>query len=335
MKVTIKDIAREAEVSITTVSLIINQKGQRFSKDTHAKVNEAIAKLNYQPHYFAKNLNKTKSKTIGFIVSEITNPFFAELAKMIEDVFVEQGYLVLLCNSSSDVAREERYVDEMLYRFVDGVFLAGTISDNKHLLSKLTSRRVPYLLLDRPSDYSDTNGVFIDDFAGGQTATEYLLEKGHTDIGCITTKPEFSNIYQRSQGYLATMKAAKLSPMLAEASHVNEQSGYLTAKSLIEKGVSAIFACNDLMAFGVYKAAEEAGLNVPADLSVIGFDDINLAHFMSPPLTTITQPTEDIGAIAARNMLALIETETVELPTTILPISLKERKSVQRKIKVL
>ncbi|WP_408869145.1 LacI family DNA-binding transcriptional regulator [Brochothrix campestris] len=333
MKVTIKDIAREADVSITTVSLIINQKGQRFSTDTHAKVNEAIVKLNYQPHYFAKNLNKTKSKTIGFIVSEITNPFFAELAKVIEDILVEQGYLVLLCNSSSDLAREERYVDEMLYRFVDGVFLAGTVSDNKHLLSKLASRRVPYLLLDRPSDYSDTNGVFIDDFAGGMTATEHLLQKGHTAIGCITTKPQFSNIYQRSQGYLAAMKAIKQAPLLEEAGFVNEQSGYLAAQALINKGVSAIFACNDLMAFGVYKAAEEAGLSVPADLSVIGFDDINLAHFMSPPLTTITQPTQRIGAIAARHMLALIETETVEIATTILPISLKERESVKTKEK--
>lgn len=328
MKVTIKDIAKEANVSITTVSLIINDKGQRFSEETHARVKTAIAKLDYQPHYFAKNLNKTKSNTIGFIVSEITNPFFAELAKVIEDVLVEQGYLVLLCNSSSDREREERYVDEMLYRFVDGVFLAGTVSDNAHLLEKLKKRKVPYILLDRPSEYSQTNGIFIDDFAGGVEATNYLITHQHQAIGCITANEHFSNIHQRAQGYLAAMASQGNTPVVEIADEVNEYSGYQLAGKLLDKGVSAIFACSDIMAFGVYKAAAERGFKIPEDLSVIGFDDINLTHFMLPPLTTITQPTKAIGEHAARQMLEMIETGNLVVPNKVLDIALKKRSSV-------
>ena len=155
-----------------------------------------------------------------------------------------------------------------------------------------------------------------------------MITHQHQAIGCITANEHFSNIHQRAQGYLAAMASQGNTPVVEIADEVNEYSGYQLAGKLLDKGVSAIFACSDIMAFGVYKAAAERGFKIPEDLSVIGFDDINLTHFMLPPLTTITQPTKAIGEHAARQMLEMIETGNLVVPNTVLDIALKTRSSV-------
>ncbi|ARM74510.1 putative LacI family transcriptional regulator [Listeria monocytogenes] len=328
MKTTIKDIAKEAGVSIATISLIINGKAELFSPKTVKKVNEAIEKLNYQPNYFAKNLNSVKSNTIGLIVPDVSNPFFSKLANSIENALNESGYLLFLCNSAYDLNREQKYINEMLYRSIEGIIFASAENLNEATIEQLGKSNVPYILMDRPSRVVN-NGVFVDDYTGGVIATEHLISNGHTKIACLSGAEKFVNISERGRGYIETMKKHQLTPIYSENGTLTVESGYKEGLKLCGEDISAIFVCNDLMAIGVYEAINELGKVIPADISVLGFDDITTAQYLTPKLTTIHQPIEELGKVAVENLVWRIQNKNEAVENYVAPVTLVERSSVK------
>lgn len=292
---TIYDVAQAAGVSISTVSHVINDT-RYVSDETRAKVFAAVEKLNYRPNSLARAMVRQETRTIGLIVPDNANPFFAELARGIEDHGFAAGYSVLLCNSDRNAAKELAYLDMLISKRVDGVIYMT--SDNaKERLQPLHQQKIPAVTFDR--EYDDADAILLDNYQGGYDATQHLIDLGHTRIACITGPDSGTRSHDRVLGYRAALAGATL---LVDGSLIRTgdwtfHSGYQQAKHLLRMTAppTAIFACNDLLAIGAIVAALERGLTVPGDLSVIGYDNITLSSFSVPPLTTMATPILSIG----------------------------------------
>lgn len=331
MAATIREIAEKTGVSITTISQILNGKGERFSDLTREKVLKTAKEMSYKPNFFAKNMIVSHTNTIGMIVPEVTDPFFSQMVKGAEDYLNREGYMIMLCNSSNDKAREDLYVEELLHRAVDGLIIASPNILLSGVINRMEEKRAPYILLDRQRNPRPEGNITIDDFKGGFMATEHLIKLGHRKIGIIISDTSFYNVHERYEGYLACMKEYKLTVQDSwiVSGDQTMNAGYLATQKLLKENVTAIFATNDLMAMGTYRAALEKGLVVPDNLSVIGFDDIELSEYMTPPLTTIRQPIYRIGEVAAELLLKNIQNPTEKLEDRLLDISLINRSSTK------
>ena len=329
---TIKDVANSAGVSVATVSHVIN--GTRFVSDlTRAKVRTAMEKLNYQPNAVARSLRKKESKIIGLIIPDNTNPYFAEMAWSIEIASKEKGYSVILCNSDDDLNNESSYLEVLLKNQVDGIIIvaAGKSSAN---FQKLLERKIPVVMVDRDSPNIKTDSVQINNGKYGEIATEHLISLGHKNIACITGPRNVSPSFDRVDGYkraLVNNNIAVREDYIIRGDF-KPHGGFLAGCELMELKVrpSAIFACNDLMAYGVMHAAAEKGLKVPDDLSVIGFDDIYLSTFINPPLTTIKQPRIEMGEEAVLSLINRIKNPDRKARNIILEADLIERSTTSR-----
>jgi LacI family transcriptional regulator len=300
---TIYDVAQIAGVSISTVSHVLND--TRFvSKETRARVIAAVEKLNYRPSSLARAMVRQETRTIGLIVPDNANPFFAELARGIENHGFAAGYSVLLCNSDRNTAKELAYLDMLIAKRVDGVvYMTSDMARDR--LRPLQQQRIPVVTFDRP--YEGTDTFLIDNYQGGYDATCHLIGLGHTRIACIGGPDAGTRSNDRVLGYRTALADAglPLDPSLVLASDWTFRSGRDQAQALLSlaapKGLpplgapTAIFACNDTLAIGAMAAARAYGLNVPRDLSVIGYDNISLSAFAAPPLTTMATPIEAIG----------------------------------------
>ncbi|EHL2576497.1 LacI family DNA-binding transcriptional regulator, partial [Listeria monocytogenes] len=183
MAATIREIAEKTGVSITTISQILNGKGERFSDLTREKVLKTAKEMSYKPNFFAKNMIVSHTNTIGMIVPEVTDPFFSQMVKGAEDYLNKEGYMIMLCNSSNDKEREDLYVEELLHRAVDGLIIASPNILLSGVIKRMEEKRSPYILLDRQRNPRQEGNIAIDDFKGGYMATEHLIELGHTRIG--------------------------------------------------------------------------------------------------------------------------------------------------------
>ncbi|EUJ32164.1 LacI family transcriptional regulator [Listeria cornellensis FSL F6-0969] len=316
MGVTIRDIAEKTGVSITTISQILNGKGSRFSETTRNKVFQTAKDLAYKPNFFAKNMVTNRTNTIGMIVPEVTDPFFSQMVKGAEDYLNAHDYMILLCNSSQDSTREDLYVEELLHRAVDGLIIASPNILASNVFAQLETLHKPYILLDRKRHHREEGNIFIDDYEGGYMATEHLISLGHTNIGIITSDDSFYSVEERLQGYQASLKEHGISgsPTWIMEGDQTMPGGYIASKKLLETAdITALFVTNDQMAVGAYRAALELGITIPDDLSIIGFDDIELAEYMAPTLTTIRQPIYDIGKTAAEYLLKAIQKPTEKM----------------------
>lgn len=331
MAATIREIAEKTGVSITTISQILNGKGERFSDLTREKVLKTAKEMSYKPNFFAKNMIVSHTNTIGMIVPEVTDPFFSQMVKGAEDYLNKEGYMIMLCNSSNDKEREDLYVEELLHRAVDGLIIASPNILLSGVIKRMEEKRSPYILLDRQRNPRQEGNIAIDDFKGGYMATEHLIKLGHTRIGIIISDTSFYNVHARYEGYLACMKDYKLTvkDTWIVSGDQTMNGGYVATQKLLQENLSAIFATNDLMAMGTYRAALEKNLHIPTDLSVIGFDDIELSEYMTPPLTTIRQPIYGIGEIAAELLLKNLQNPTEKLENRLLDISLINRSSTK------
>lgn len=294
---TIKDVAKKAGVSVATVSHVVN--GTRYVSDQFkAKVRSAMEELDYQPNAVARSLRKKESKIIGLMIPDNTNPYFAEIAWSIEYASRKQGYSVILCNSDENVEKESSYIDVLIENQADGIIIvaAGKSSVN---FQKLLERKVPVVMVDRDSPNVKTDSIQINNEVNGEMATDHLISLGHKLIACITGPREITPSFDRLDGYKKALSKNKL-PINDDfilRGDFKPHGGYLAGCKLLEikDRPTAIFACNDLMAYGVMHAAVEKGICVPDDLSVIGFDDIYLSTYINPPLTTIKQPRIEMG----------------------------------------
>jgi len=288
----IKDVADLAGVSITTVSHVIN-KTRFVSDELIERVNKAMEVLDYHPNTLARSLRSGQTKTIGLVIPDISNQFFAEVSRKIEDKGFEYGYSVFLCNTDDDSSKEKSYIDVLLANQVDGIVFisAGEVSNN---LKKVLDSDVPIVIADRDIEEIQSDIVLLDNFHGGYEATKYLIGLGHKRIGCITGPSPVTPSALRLQGFKTAMHESglKFDPLLITQGDFRYQSGEVAMLDLLSnpQRPTAVFVFNDMMALGAIRAVYNRGLKVPDDLSLIGFDDIPLSRALYPTLTTMAQP---------------------------------------------
>jgi len=315
-KTTIKEIARAAGVSPATVSIVLNGKDYRISEKTRAKVVRVANELDYRPKQLAVSLRSQRSRTLGLILPDVSNAFFAEIAKGAEEQAFASGYAVILCNTNDQASRDVLYINLLIDRHVDGIALTASCplqgTERSACRKQLALSQTPAVLIDRTPLSDTTSSIMVDHQKGGYLATEYLLEQGHRAVGCITGPLRMYTASLRYQGYCKALEAYGVARdmRLVEYGHYHMEDGEQAAARLIRHGATAIFACNDLMAYGVYRYAKAQGLSIPEDLSVVGFDDLYFSALPDPPLTTVGQNAWEIGAAAIRKLIALIENKS-------------------------
>jgi DNA-binding LacI/PurR family transcriptional regulator len=325
-KPTIRDVARRARVSVGTVSHVLN--GSRaVREDTRQRVERAITELRYRPNRLARALVRQRTGMIGMIIPDVTNPFFATLLRGVEDALVEFGYGVIFGNSDNQPLKEQAYLDAFRERRVDAVILTPVANAESAMLQEL-ARELPLILVDRLLPEWEGDYVVCDNRTGMRLAVEHLVRLGHQRIALVNGNPLLSTGRERRAGFLEAMAAHGLKPFAVSDGMFTLESGYAQAMALFQQRErpTAICAGNDLIALGVLVAARACGLSIPADLSLTGFDDIASAELTSPELTTIRQPTREIGAEAARAAIRRIGGES-PVSRIVMPVQLVVRKS--------
>ncbi len=306
---TIKDVAELAGVSTATVSHVLNQ--TRFvASSTCERVWAAMQTLNYAPSAVARSLKVQATNTIGMLVTSSTNPFFAEVVRGVERYCLSQGYSLILCNTEGDTETARACLQMLIRKRIDGLLLlcTDTHTDLTGLLQQ--HEDLPLVIMDWGPATPHSDRIQDNSLRGGWLATRHLLELGHTAIACITG-PHFKQPAQaRLVGYHQAMQEAgcTVDPGWIVEGNFDCQSGWQAMQHLLRlpNRPTAVLACNDLMAMGVLRAAAEAGLRVPADLSVIGYDNIPFAQWLTPSLSSINQPKESLGELAVQTLLERI-----------------------------
>ncbi len=296
------DVAQRAGVSQATVSLVLNKvSGSHIPEETRLRVLKAIDELGYRPNTLASSLRLGKTQTLGLILPDIANPFFAEVSRSIESAAFEQNYNLILCNTEGDIERELLYVDVLCNRQVDGIIFVA-VGDQADSLQRVLCKNIPVVMIDRDLTGTEVDAVLTDNRLGGFQATQHLIDLGHHRIGCIAGPSDVNPSAERLSGFKAALNKNGLlvDEGMIKRGDFQLESGWKRAFEILDQQErpTAIFACNDLMALGVLRAAAVLKLSVPDNLSIVGFDNINLASYSTPPLTTIAQPTNEIGARA-------------------------------------
>src|SRR5437016_1320791 len=304
--VRIKDVAKLSGVSTATVSHVIN-KTRYVSDGTKRKVLGAIENVGYAPNIHARNLASGRSRTLGLIISDITNPFFPDLVKSIQERALELGYDVIVLNTNYEPERDAPYVQRLLELQVRGVMILTTEMDLS-VIERLSSRRIAVVFLDIGKVGPHTSNIRVNYEKGVHQAVEHLLELDHRQIAFIGGPEHFKSAQFRRQAFLKTMKKHRASlhtePVVYKGDFKLESGPQAVRELLALKNrPTAIIAANDLMAMGALRELRRAGLHVPRDISVIGCDDIWLAKLTDPQLTTIMIPRAEIGAAAVEAVL--------------------------------
>jgi LacI family transcriptional regulator len=316
MKITIADIARQAGVSKATVSRVLNQRPEGVGPDTRRRIQALLDETGFQPCGVARGLATGKSGSVGLIIPDITNPFHPLLVRGVEDALNQAGYSLFLCNSDEDIAKETEYVRVLLEKGVDGVILNSAASDCDCQLELLETQGVPCVVLDRVIEGRKARyGVFLDNREGARQAAGLLLAGGARRLVYLNGPSGHSQSRLRLAGLEDALAARGTDSGTLRILHGDYSiaSGQeLTAGLLAAGGAGggapfdAVFACNDLMAVGALRALRAAGIRVPEEVQVMGFDDIGLAQLVEPPLSTVAQPAFDMGYRSAELLVQLI-----------------------------
>lgn len=309
MKVKVKDIAAQAGVSTTAVSLVLNHKPCRIAEDTKEKIFRVAAELEYQQKNYGIFQGFKKVKTLGLIIPEIDNPFFAQLAEQISYYAAQSGYTVFQCNVGEDFASFKNAVECLIAKTCDGVLLTAPQSitpEGIKLVKYLQNSRIPMVLLDRAVYSVFCDFVTCDNKRGGRLAAEYLISHGHTHVGVLLGGENTYTARTRLEGFWSAFAAnhLPLDQVLTYQGTFSRQTGYAGARALYEQGIRAFFAENDQIAEGVYEFAREMELTIGKEISVIGYDDTRFSRILVPKLTTIGQ---DIGGMAEKAVELAIE----------------------------
>ena len=304
-----RDVAERAGVSVATVSHVINQT-RPVSDELRRRVLVAMEELGYHPNALARSLRQKRTSTLGLIVPDTNNPYFAEVARGVEQVAFERDFTVILCHSDYNPERELQYVDVLYAKRAAGVIWIPA-TENCEAAERLTGYGVPLVVLDRRTPEVQCPSVLADNFRGGYAATEHLITLGHRRIGCIARPVGLSHSQDRILGYQSALRdhGLPLDEALIAKGGFRLENGRQAAFYLFDLNPppTALFAYNDIMAIGALRAAHERGLRVPQDFSIVGFDDIPQAAFTCPALTTVSQPKLDMGRRGAELLFDLIE----------------------------
>lgn len=326
---TMRDVAQQADVSVATVSHVIN--GTRFvDPATEERVRSAIATLGYRPNSLARSLRRGKTHTIALLVPDNMNPFFADLARAVEAASFAEGYTVILCNADLSETREATYLDVLLSKQVDGLLLIATGTDPQRLRHVL-DQQLPVVILDHALGDVSTDQVLVDNECGGYLAGQALVRLGHRRIACIGGPRESLPSIDRLAGFRRALAEAGIG-LPSEAIHYGDfryDGGAAAIQDLLRTypGFTALFAANDLMAIGAMKALRQVGLRVPDDVSIIGYDNILLGAAMSPPLTTIAKPVDELVRISISLLLKRMKQRAAPPARFVLAPMLIERES--------
>ena len=329
---TIKHVAARAGVSFTTVSHVVNRT-RPVSEGARVRVERAIAELGYRPSAVARALKTSQTRILGVIVPNITNPFFSELMRGIEDVCERNDYAVFLCNGDDDFERQGRSLETLLERRVDGVLLATPTGPAAALAKRLSAAKVRTVIVDRKLPGVSADRVRIDHDAGARLAVEHLLALGHHRIACLSGPLSFEVSRARVAGWRKALMRAGIEPRedwLLEGDF-RAASGHDLTRGLIARGeFTAIFASNDLLGIGALRAAAEERVRVPEALSVIGFDGIEMGAYTYPALTTVGYPIRAIGETAASVLIERIAGGAPKLRDVVVTPRIIERESTAR-----
>ena len=330
--VTMRQIAERADVSIGTVSHVINGTAKVREK-LRLRVLEAIRSLGYQPSQLARGLRRNQTSMLGMIIPDITNPFFPAVVRGVEDVAYKHSYRVVLCNTDNDPGKELSYLNELRsYRPAGLLVIPSAESEITPHLKSLAVAGPPVVCLDRRPAGWNGDVVSVANEAGAYRATKHLLQMGHRQLAVITGPLHLANAVERLRGFKRALNEAKVSiePEYIQEARFERNSGYEAAMRLLRMlpRPTAIFACNDMMALGVLLAARESSLHCPEELSIVGFDNLDFSEFTAPALTSVHQPGYQLGTTAARLLLTRINGLKQPPKRIVLQTELKIRNSV-------
>ncbi|MFD2330855.1 LacI family DNA-binding transcriptional regulator [Cohnella sp. GCM10020058] len=335
--VTVHDIAKLANVSSATVSRVLSNSNYPVSDKLRTRILKIAEEVSYVPNLLGKQLKKNSTMTIGIIIPSIINPFYSSVVFGVEEVARQEGFTVFACNSLQDPELEEEYIQTMMEKQVKGVIISS-ITTNKEKLKRLIEMNVNVIAIDQKLDEEGLSQIEFDHHKGGFLAAKYLQGKGHTRIGYATTKLNRPSRKGICRGYMDAMKEAGLEPLVEEYRSdepFNPIFEFETGRELARRMMdadyppTAIFACNDLLAFGVIHELRARGLQVPSDVSVMGFDGIDVGQMIHPPLTTIKQPDYEMGKMACRMLVDMTMGKDKPMFNVTLQPKLLERHSVR------
>ena len=304
---TLKSIANQLNISISTVSRALTGQSEKYriSKKTTQLILDTAKKLDYEPNQLARGLRLKKTNTIGIIVPDITNPFFSQIIRWIENSARENGISILISDSNDETELEKLSVDIFASRKIDGLIISPVGEESSHLI-KARNKNIPIVLIDR--NFKGLNLPFVgsDNYNGTKEAVEYLIANGHRRIGFLQGLTDSSVNQDRIKGYVQALKenGFAFEPDLVVGNNFGEESGYMGSKLLLNtsKNITAVFAASNLIALGAIRAIREEKLKIPEDISIISFDDQTYAEFIATPLTTVAQQSRVIGQIAYKTL---------------------------------
>lgn len=309
-KVTIKDVARKAGVSPATASRVAGNYGY-VSKAIRQKVLAAIRELGYRPNAVARSMVTKSTHTLGLVVTDITNPFFAHLMRSVENATWEAGYTLFLANTDENIQREEAIIQTILERQVDGLILVPATSQSTPYLEHFIQQGIPLVLLDRSVKGLAADAVMVDNENGAFQAVTHLIRLGHRRIGMVIDNLDISTNAERLTGYRRALSEADLpvEEQLIQSCQFTEQSAFNLATEMFNhpQRPTALFAANNFMTLGILHAAREANLRIPEDIALVGFDDVEWTVFSPLQITAVAQPVQELGNVTAKRLLMRLQ----------------------------
>lgn len=333
MKITIKDIAQEAGVSTATVSKVLNKKDHHISTATVDRIMKIVKDHNYIPNGLASSMVTKKTKTLGLLIPDITNPFFPEIARGVEDKANEESYSVIYCNTDDDLIKEEKCLSMLIEKMVDAIIIVPSAvrTIDYHCLKNIS---IPIIFVDRDLDIQDfTAKVLVNNYEGSYKAVTYLINQGYKNIAFITGPSSTKTSQQRLEGYKKALEDHNVGydhQYVLEGSFKREW-GKKAIDQLIQNKVyfDAVYCGDDMIAIGAMKALKDKGYKIPEDIGIMGYDNIYISEVVEPSLSTVRQPNYDMGAQAVSIALDAIEDKKIHGKVTILETDLMIRKSTK------
>ncbi len=310
-RISLSDIALECKVSKTLVSMVLNGRGDAYgiSKETQERVYQMAEKYNYKPNQIARGLRLGRSNTIGLVVSDIANPFYAKIARGVEDYASKAGYNLIICSTDENVEKEMALLRMLKERQVDGLLISTTFSSSREILS-LMKDNVPFVLIDRYFPHTDTNYVVIDNYKGGYEATEHLIKLGYTRIAHMTLTPShITSLKERKRGYVDALKKYNIrinKKFLCQIPYGDiKRHVYKEVRELLSSpnNVQAIFLANNNITLAFLECVSELKLRIPHEIAAVSFDDIELFRVYYPQITAVAQPIDEICRESVRVLL--------------------------------
>lgn len=331
-KITIDDIAKIANVSKATVSYVLNDK-PGVSDKVRSKIKNIIDEYNYVPNSAARGLAGEKTHFIGLVIPDISDMFYANIIRGVEKTSNKLGFFLNLFTTHAQAEREQQVIKLFNKSMVDGLIVMAYYLKDLYI-DILTESGIPFVFIDYPPKNEEIYSVLVDNESGAFEATEYLISLGHKKIAFLEGSKVAWDSKARFEGYVKALKrhATEFNPNLVENGNFTKEEGYLATKRLLAKKekFTAIFSANDQMAIGAIRALKEAGLKVPDDISIVGFDNIEASSIIEPPLTTVSQPIYEMGKKAVEVLVKLINKEEVKEKKIMLKTRLIERHSCKK-----